>query len=271
MLDQNTFTETIREVSEIIRTAAEPLSREEILSYFHKMDLNEKQQEMVLEYLLKPENGAVSHAEEESKKTETMEKGTNFEAPGLKADEAFTDSRILRMYMEDLEGLSVCTQEELQRLYEALLSGDETVIGKISESWMERILEQARKLSVASEDFSDVVQEGNMAFFLKLSELCGSGAKADRGLSAVYVEKELIQAVEAAMKAYIQELTGASDVENAVVGKVTLVGEARKYLMEQNGQEPSLQELAQYTRMSERELKDMMDLIRKAEERAKAR
>ena len=247
MLDQNTFTETIREVSEIIRTAAEPLSREEILSYFHKMDLNEKQQEMVLEYLLKPENGAVSHAE------------------------AFTDSRILRMYMEDLEGLSVCTQEELQRLYEALLSGDETVIGKISESWMERILEQARKLSVASEDFSDVVQEGNMAFFLKLSELCGSGAKADRGLSAVYVEKELIQAVEAAMKAYIQELTGASDVENAVVGKVTLVGEARKYLMEQNGQEPSLQELAQYTRMSERELKDMMDLIRKAEERAKAR
>ena len=101
MLDQNTFTETIREVSEIIRTAAEPLSREEILSYFHKMDLNEKQQEMVLEYLLKPENGAVSHAEEESKKTETMEKGTNFEAPGLKADEAFTDSRILRMYMED--------------------------------------------------------------------------------------------------------------------------------------------------------------------------
>lgn len=63
MLDQNTFTETIREVSEIIRTAAEPLSREEILSYFHKMDLNEKQQEMVLEYLMKPESGAVSHAE----------------------------------------------------------------------------------------------------------------------------------------------------------------------------------------------------------------
>ena len=49
------------------------------------------------------------------------------------------------------------------------------------------------KLSVAPEDFSDVVQEGNMAFFMKLSELCGSGAKANRGLSAVYVEKELIQ------------------------------------------------------------------------------
>ena len=110
-----------------------------------------------------------------------------------------------------------------------------------------------------------------MAFFMKLSELCGSGAKANRGLSAVYVEKELIQTVETAMKSYIQEVTGAGDVENAVVGKVTLVGEARKYLMEKNGQEPSLRELAQYTRMSESELKDMLDLIRKAEERAKAK
>ena len=31
MVDQNTFTETIREVAEIIRTSAEPMSREEIL------------------------------------------------------------------------------------------------------------------------------------------------------------------------------------------------------------------------------------------------
>ena len=34
MLDQNTFTETIRAVQDIIRTSAEPMTREEILSYF---------------------------------------------------------------------------------------------------------------------------------------------------------------------------------------------------------------------------------------------
>ena len=271
MLDKNTFTETVREVSEIIRTSSEPLSREEILSYFHKMELNEKQQEMVLEYLLKPEAGEDSGAKAESEMTEEMEKGAAAEIAEEKEDEGLSDSRALKIYMEELERLSVCAQEELQQLYEALLGGDETVIGKISESWMGRILEQAGKLSVAPGDFSDVVQEGNMAFFMKLSELCGSGAKANRGLSAVYVEKELIQTVEEAMKTYIQKVTGADDVENAVVGKVTLVGEARKYLMEKNGQEPSLRELAQYTRMSESELKDMLALIRKAEERAKAR
>ena len=40
MLDQNTFTETIRAVQDIIRTSAEPMTREEILSYFKDMDLS---------------------------------------------------------------------------------------------------------------------------------------------------------------------------------------------------------------------------------------
>ena len=169
MLDQNTFTETVREVSEIIRTASEPLSEEEILGYFAKMELNETQKKMVLEYLLKPQAGADSQTEEET--------GTEEEK---KADMELPDSQALRMYMEEIEGLSVCAQEALHALYEELLNGDATVIEKISESWMGRILEQAKKLSVVPEDFSDVVQEGNMALFMKLSELCGSGVKAGR-------------------------------------------------------------------------------------------
>ena len=52
MLDQNTFTETIRAVQDIIRTSAEPMTREEILSYFKDMDLNAQQEEMVLELSL---------------------------------------------------------------------------------------------------------------------------------------------------------------------------------------------------------------------------
>ena len=63
----------------------------------------------------------------------------------------------------------------------------------------------------------------------------------------------LDQAVEATMKGYIDEITGEDDVENAVVGKVTLVNEARKYLMEQNGQEP-----VSYTHLPRRALSMQM-------------
>ncbi|WP_418751804.1 hypothetical protein [Frisingicoccus sp.] len=291
MLDQNTFMETVREVSEIIRTASEPLSREEILGYFASMDLNETQKEMVLEYLLKPEKSSDSSkgnmdsdaSEEEIIDEDLLEEGEgtleseeisesmksggkNAESPkkGSQASE-LPDSPVFRMYLDEISGISLCTPEELQKLYGQLLEGNDSVIGKISENWMHRILEQVKKLSVAAEDFSDVVQEGNMALFMALSEMCGSDtAPAD-------VEVMLDRAVEAAMKGYMDEITGEDDVENAVVGKVTLVNEARKYLMEQNGQEPSIRELAKYTKMSASELRDMLDFIQKAEESAKDR
>lgn len=289
MLDQNIFMETVREVSEIIRTASEPLSREEILGYFASMDLNETQKEMVLEYLLKPEkssdsskgNMASDASEEEIIDEELLEEGEgtleseeisestksggkNAESPkkGSQASE-LPDSPVFRMYLDEISGISLCTPEELQKLYGQLLEGNDSVIGKISENWMHRILEQVKKLSVAAEDFSDVVQEGNMALFMKLSELCGGNT------ALTDVEAMLDRAVEAAMKGYMDEITGEDDVENAVVGKVTLVNEARKYLMELNGQEPSIRELAKYTKMSASELRDMLDFIQKAEESAK--
>ena len=68
MLDQSVFTETIHEVAEIIRTSATPLSKEEILSYFKEMELNEQQENMVLEFLLTPHEE--EEAEEETEEAE---------------------------------------------------------------------------------------------------------------------------------------------------------------------------------------------------------
>ena len=74
MLDQSVFTETIHEVAEIIRTSATPLSKEEILSYFKEMKLNEQQENMVLEFLLTP------HEEEEAEEEPDEAEGGEQEA-----------------------------------------------------------------------------------------------------------------------------------------------------------------------------------------------
>lgn len=255
MLEQNIFTETIREVSEIMRESAEPLPKEEILKYFDKMDLNEAQKNMILEYLLKPQD------DEEETEAEVVEE-TGDEATDKEAEKVdnLPNSPVFQMYLEEIQELPVLSEEVLEDLYEDLLDGDAHAIQIISESWMMRVLEQAKQLSVMEEDFSDVIQEGNMALFMKLSELCGSEEQMD-------VDGVLEQAVLSAMKSCIQELAGEDDVENAMVGKATLVNEARKYLMEENGKEPSIRELAAYTRMSEKELADIIALILKAEDK----
>ena len=84
MLDQSVFTETIHEVAEIIRTSATPLSKEEILSYFKEMELNEQQENMVLEFLLTP------HEEEEAEEETEEAEGGEQEA----ADWQETQSRM---------------------------------------------------------------------------------------------------------------------------------------------------------------------------------
>jgi RNA polymerase primary sigma factor len=277
MLDQSVFTETIHEVAEIIRTSATPLSKEEILSYFKEMELNEQQENMVLEFLLTP------HEEEEAEEeTEEAEGGEQEAAdwqetsdasvlaqndPGKKEEknaepDVLPESKVFQMYLEEISSLPVYSGKKQEEMYQKLLAGDESVINPISDSWMIKVLETARKLAVTSEGFEDVIQEGNMALFLKLTELCGCEEKTD-------VEAELQGAVETAMKSSILAEEGEDEDEKAMVGKLALVNEAKKYLAEEKGREATVQELAAYTQLTEEELSDILLLIQKADQKDK--
>ena len=279
MLDQSVFTETIHEVAEIIRTSATPLSKEEILSYFKEMELNEQQENMVLEFLLTPheeEDAEEEEAEEteaeEAQETAEWQDTTDAsvfmqsdsdkkEAETKKAD-CLPESKMFQMYLEEISSLPVYSETKIEEMYQKLLAGDESVIHTISDSWMIKVLELAKKLAVSSEGFEDVIQEGNMALFLKLTELCGSQEKTD-------VETELQNAVEEAMKSSILAEEGEDEDEKAMVGKLALVNEAKKYLADEKGREATLSELAEYTQLTEEELSDILLLIQKANQKDK--
>jgi RNA polymerase primary sigma factor len=276
MLDQSVFTETIHEVAEIIRTSATPLSKEEILSYFKEMELNEQQENMVLEFLLTPHEE--EDAEEEEAQAEEAQEMTEWqdttdasvftqsdsdkkEAETKEAD-CLPESKMFQMYLEEISSLPVYSETKIEEMYQKLLAGDESVIHTISDSWMIKVLELAKKLAVSSEGFEDVIQEGNMALFLKLTELCGSQEKTD-------VEAELQNAVEEAMKSSILAEEGEDEDEKAMVGKLALVNEAKKYLADEKGREATLSELAEYTQLTEEELSDILLLIQKANQKDK--
>lgn len=264
MLDQNTFTETIRAVQDIIRTSAEPMTREEILSYFRDMDLNAQQEEMVLEFLSTPHDDPQPEEEPEASEAEsgadareeTQEISTEQKSKDSAADNIST-SPMFQMYLEELKDIPEYTGEQYIDMYKKLLAGDESMVHAISNAWLHNVLEVAKKLAVSPEGFEDIVQEGNMALFLCLSDLCGSHEKVD-------VEEELLAAVEEAMKSCIREQTGEDENENSVVGKVALVSEAVKYLKQQNGAQPSQKEIADYVKIPEEELADILYMIDKA-------
>ena len=274
MIDQNTFMETLHGVQDIVRTSAEPMSREEILSYFKDMDLDRQQEELVFEFLSTPheEDDVAEGDKEETGRQEEAgleeEPGTNpgenvsgtATGNGGKKEDAISESPVFQMYQEELKEIPRYNEEQMTGMYKKLLAGDESMVHQISNAWLPNVLETAKKLVLSPEGIEDVVQEGNMALFLRLSELCGSGEKVD-------VEVELLAAAESAMKDCIREQTGENEQESAVVGKVALVNEAVRYLREQNGHEPSRQEIADYVKISGEELSNILNLIEKAENR----
>ena len=213
------------------------------------MDLNEEQKNMVINYLLAPEEEPVSEPEEAVEEDEAEQ-----------IFEEVQESKVFKMFMEEVEGLKAYKPDELSMMYIKLLQGDKTVITPISEGWMKRVVEIARKENANRFSLEDIIQEGNMGLFLKLTELCGSKA-------AVNVEEELTEAVKESMKAYISEIAGEDDNEQAVVGKVNLINEAIKFLQGPNGERPSMKAMAEYTGLDEEELKEILDIIEKADKK----
>lgn len=277
MVDQNTFIETVQSVSQIIRTSAEPIGREEIMSYFKDMDLNKAQEDLIFDFLLnhhdEPENGQEDVETENT--DEVSEKNTDIiysegEPIGQKKDTAsdenddgfdedslIPDSPMFKMYLEELDEIPEYSKEEQDELYKKLLNGDESVIHTISNMWLKSVLDMAKKLAVTKEGFEDVVQEGNMALFMHLTELCGAGENEN-------IEDEILEVIEAAMKECIRDQTGESENENAMVGKVSLVSRAVEHLKSQNGTDPSAQELSEYTSVPADELSSILELLKKA-------
>ncbi len=245
-MDRNVFMETLREVKEIVRTAAKPLTREEIMGYFKETELTPLQENMVMEYLFTDEEPQVENVPCVENEPETVA-------------EDIVESKVFGMYMEEVNNLKIYSDNELSMMYVKLLQGDKDVISKICDSWMKRIVDEAREYP-ARYCLEDIIQEGNMGLFLKLTELCGSK-------QAVDVEEELSCAVTTAMKDYISDIAGEEDSEQTVLGKANLINEAIKLLREERGEEPSVEALSLYTGLDIDELCDILEIIKKADKK----
>lgn len=252
MTDQNTFMETVNSVKEIMRIAEAPMSETEILAYFEDMDLDEKQKQLVLAYLLNPEDGEAG-TPDVSEEREAEADGQN--PDGFAEEEESGASKVFQMYLEELALLPKYSHAEKMEFYEKLLQGDAEMMETILAVWLEKILNIAQKYMEPKLNVEDLVQEGNMALVVKLQELLGSMAKMD-------IEEELSKAVEAGIVNYVSGIRDERELEDALVGKVSLVHAAKKLLTEEKGHAPTIEELSEYTKMTVEELNDLEDLMK---------
>ncbi len=244
MTDQNTFMEVVQNVAEIVRTAEVPMTEEEILAYFSDMDLDENQKKLVLEYIVTAESRQQDgDAAEQASEAEPVDEESEEEAK----------SKVFQMYLEELAMLPSFTAAEREKLYVKLAAGDASVIETISTAWLKKVLTIAEKYMEPRLNVEDLVQEGNMALFMKLQELLGIEQKN--------IEEVLSGAVEEGIMSYCSEIVGEREMEHTLVGKISLVHEAKKILTMERGQEPTVEELSEFTKMTKDELLEIEEFL----------
>ena len=259
MTDQNTFMEVLREVAEIIRTAETPMSEEEIMTYFSDMELTSEQRVLVLDYLNNKSFGEDNRKENsgtiiDNKEAEDGQSGN---------DAASENSKVLQAYMEDLSLLETYEDEEVMKLYKRLFAGEEEVIEILSTIWLPKVLDVAKSYIDIHEKVEDLIQEGNIALLMRLNQLCGTPDCSDAEKSFHEIEEGLSKAVEKGIMEYISEWDDAKQQENKLVGKLSLVHETERFLEEENGEHPTISQLAAYTNMSVEEIRDLKEFVKK--------
>lgn len=279
MIDKVKFMETLRSVAEVARVAQEPLTREEIISYFDDIELNEEQLTMVYNYLQNPMLGQEEPTKEEEVKEETeseedefggkIEDLSDFEAseyhyhpkekvkPVVKTEfeKSVDNSKFLAMYLEDLGDINTLANNEAQELYMRLIDGDISVMDRISDDWLSRVVELAKTYSANNVNYEDLIQEGNIGLISGMNQLLGLKKMID-------VEEYLKESIQKAMEDYIDEIMETDDWEATIIAKTTLINEARKYLAEENVRIPTNKELADYTKIPEQEIEDILRLVK---------
>lgn len=198
---------------------------------------------------------------EEHKNTSEWEFGHRDSEQGQDQEvriERLSDSAFYRMYLNEVRGKSVASDDEQLEMYQRLIGGDQTVMESIVDSWLLRIIEMTKFYHDTPVLMEDVIQEGNMGLWLALGQI-------PEGMQANDVEPFLVQRIKDAMENYIRETTGAVDQEQAFVAKAALLYEAREQLAHENGEVPSLRQLSEYTHISVDEIQDILAFFKEEE------
>ncbi len=274
MSDRDSFIEMLRFLSENAKNSEKPLSKSEIAVYLKDMKLSDEQQELIYQYLRNfsgkadienfAEEGCNADRITDRKDFDTADKSEWKYQNIIKLAEdkkksgpetKFPESVFFQLYLKNLQKITPCTEQEEERLYGQLIKGEKTAVQRLSEQWMLHTFELAKKYAMHAEHLEDVFQEGNMAVFLTLNNMLGSGIQTD-------FRKMLKRAAEDAMQAYEADTAAAEKMDQSLLAKAALVYEAQKILAESLQRMPSLSELSQYTKLPETELEDILSILK---------
>ncbi|MCH5268252.1 MAG: hypothetical protein J1E62_07915 [Lachnospiraceae bacterium] len=278
MDDQAKFLESLEEIKNIAKTQGGILSKEEIRTYLGDMDLSEEKMQAVYQYLgahrikvegyqYKPDPEMLrAMAQTQAEKTVDGEAYTE-----ERSSASMTGSRVAsgrpaqnsRLYRKEVTALQQDSPLVSDEDILAFLKGRSDLRNRMIESRLEYVIKLSGKYRKRGVPKEELIAEGNLGLLegMRVVEAdarryikADGTADADAFWGTIEIE------AKQAMERYIDSETENKDQESAMLAKTNLLHEATKYMAEEMGRIPTVEELSEYTRISVIEILQIMGL-----------
>ena len=227
------FAQTLEKVRQLAKDQGNCVSKEQVKEAFTELELDDKQLQMVLDYLVQHKVGI---------------------GQPVDADEYLTEKErnYLQDYLDELETLPVRSSGEIEAMTISAMAGEASAQKSLVEVYLKDVADVAKLYAGQGVMLEDLIGEGNVALALGTSML-GSLEEPSEAPGM------LMKLVMDAMEDHIQENTASEKADQKVAKKVNLIADKARDLAEDLHRKVSPQELAQETGIS---LKNILDAIR---------
>ena len=172
---------------------------------------------------------------------EAEESVEGFEEDGMQTED------IYRVYMEELAAIPPCTAAENAELLGKIKAGVAGARERLIEGNLRNALMHVQGYINRGVPMADLIQEASMELMMLVDEEFEGG-----------FEKLLESRICVRLEEVIKEQTSESSIEEEVLARVNVLQEVSKELAERFGREPKLEELAEYMKMTEDEVREIM-------------
>jgi len=235
MLDKIKFMEMLGDLKEIAQIQGNSLTQDEIKAYFDEMELSEEHYNHIFTYLIENQVSINGFAAKEEAKEEKMSE---------------EDSVFLAMYLKELHALEKLSKEEELVLLREVKNGIPGAKERLINVWLPKVVHIAKKYKNQGVFLEDLIQEGNIGLLIAVENLVNLEDSMD-------VETYLKEMIMKAMEEIIDENMDEDVLENTILGRSNLIQEASNYLAEDLGQVPTIEQLAEYTKLTVEEIQEI--------------
>lgn len=263
MENQDKFLEAMESIKNIAKTQDNRLTQEDIHTYLEGMDLEPEQFQAVYQYLganfiqvegydYKPDPERIA-AMQQNAEQQAQEKTA--QPKKKKSEDRSAKNR--RLYKRELEVLKQYRDELTEMEILRFLQGESELRERIIESRLDYVMDLAGNYKKRMVPKEELIAEGNLGLLEGLLVVEQDPYRyivEETSVDLASFWGTLEMEAKQAMERLIDLETEHKDQESTMLAKTNLLHEATKYMAEEIGRIPTVEELSEYTKISREEI-----------------